>query len=1230
MGSGRTTRWTLKTKMHNDKTNCAGIDKSFSHLLICQANIQHSKVASIELNKHAYPLVLIQEPYLNPKTKSVAFLDTSAGEIHQAQGSNPRACIRVDKRLRPWTVPRFTSRDMCTVAITLEDVLYYVCSLYLDIKTDPVSDDLTKLERFCHGNGVPLIVGMDSNAHSLLWGSKDTNQRGETLESFILEKGFIVLNEGNTPTFSGGVGNSVIDITLMNTKAYQLLPVVSWKVSSKRSFSDHRYIEIGVEGNSQEEPEFRNVRKTDWHLFREKLGTHGLAEVEILRSRESVDEAGKLLQRAISEAFDQACPLKKALKRKPNPWWNEELESLRNQIRGHGVDEETRRDLIKEYRIKIDKAKQTSWRQFCTKAESTKEVADLIKKAAGPKFGRRSILRTPEGEMKATPKETVELLMSTHFPGSVTGRARRQRTTLAQCDYDDATLNSDVVKYITFQKVKAALATFGPYKASGPDGFRPLLLQHLTDDAVSLLTRLYQYSLAIGHTPEVWRKMDVVFIPKPGKDDYGIAKAWRPITLSNFLLKALERIMQWYINEQVLEYTPLKAQHAYTVGYSTETALSEAFDRIESAVLRKEKALAVSLDCSGAFDTIRFDSARRAMETRAVPEMIIKWYEQILEERTVEAELQGTRSTRKPTRGSPQGGVLSPLVWNLIMDTLISNFGMSSVNIVAYADDVLLIVVGKDRHTMARLMQTALDKVMEWGDANGLVFNPSKTQTVMFTRSRKIELDPPLVIKGKQLEYSDTMTYLGVTLQKRLSFTHHIQSKLKTTRKLLNITRSVVGQRWGLSPQKLLWVYTAIARPIISYGALIWAKYMTGKDKEGFRRLQRAILLAISNTMRSTPTQGMEVALGLLPLTLHVESEAIKARARTRPLVKERWDGVGDRLHTRGHRRHLDETLRRLWDASTPVDRTLRRLNWVRNDDFDREDLTVYTDGSKEAGRTGFGWAACVEDTVIAEDNGYLGTEATVFQAEVFAIQAALMWLISNPHKLKHVHRVRIRSDSSSAIAAIYGCHVESTVVLECARTLKTAQEQFKVNLSWIRGHAGSTGNEFADALAKAGTRRDDGDRLPIPMPRSHIKMLIEKSVEKKWQEIWSNTVDCKISRLFCPIVDMKGWKKNILLSRRRIRKLFQVVTGHGPFGRHLAKWKTNVQARCSFCAKAEETSWHLWSDCPALELQRRQILSRPNDDRSNKILLFFEEPNIDSQMNTRFEETAIAVDEDL
>jgi hypothetical protein len=140
-----------------------------------------------------------------------------------------------------------------------------------------------------------------------------------------------------------------------------------------------------------------------------------------------------------------------------------------------------------------------------------------------------------------------------------------------------------------------------------------MVLQQMPEEVVETLTELYKRSIQEGTVPSAWREMKVIFLPKEGKDDYASPKAYRPITLSSFLLKTMERVILWYLLEKVIEL-PLAKQHAYTAGLSTETALSTFVDDIEKAIYRGQYVLAVSLDCSGAFDRIGFDSAARALK----------------------------------------------------------------------------------------------------------------------------------------------------------------------------------------------------------------------------------------------------------------------------------------------------------------------------------------------------------------------------------------------------------------------------------------------------------------------------------------------------------------------------------------------------------------------------------------------------------------------------------------
>ena len=56
----------------------------------------------------------------------------------------------------------------------------------------------------CKKKNLPLIVGMDSNTHSSMWGAEDTNDRGRELEESFFELNLVVLNQGSEYPFDTG------------------------------------------------------------------------------------------------------------------------------------------------------------------------------------------------------------------------------------------------------------------------------------------------------------------------------------------------------------------------------------------------------------------------------------------------------------------------------------------------------------------------------------------------------------------------------------------------------------------------------------------------------------------------------------------------------------------------------------------------------------------------------------------------------------------------------------------------------------------------------------------------------------------------------------------------------------------------------------------------------------------------------------------------------------------
>ena len=147
----------------------------------------------------------------------------------------------------------------------------------------------------------------------------------------------------------------------------------------------------------------------------------------------------------------------------------------------------------------------------------------------------------------------------------------------------------------------------------------------------------------------------------------------------------------------------------------------------------------------------------------------------MLESRLVHTSIMGSSLTAKVVGGCPQREVLSPLLWNLVVDrllTIINDLGFSTFG---YPDDIVIIVQGKFAHTVREIMQEALNVVVKWAVKEGLNISPHKTAIVPFTNRRNTEGLGPLTLYGKELTMLDRVKYLGVTLDSKLNWNQHLQ-----------------------------------------------------------------------------------------------------------------------------------------------------------------------------------------------------------------------------------------------------------------------------------------------------------------------------------------------------------------------------------------------------------------------------------------------------------------------
>lgn len=1186
-------------------------------LRLLQVNLQHSKAASAAFCRHfitcKIDIALIQEPWL--VGGKIAGLGNAGGTIiYDRTSSRVRTCIVVGSACRgvPLTMMNLISGDLTAIRFkyntgaAAKEVI--IASVYLpyDSISPPPTQEMVELVDYCRAANLQLIMGADSNAHNIVWGSTNTNNRGEYLLEFIISNDLCVLNQGNEPTFDNGRRKEVIDITLATSRITN--EITGWHVSREPSLSDHNYIELEVSNVDKTITAYRNPRNTNWEKYRQTLTSqlsHMSTDVRYALDIELVSDS---LQEVIQNSYHESCPLVREVSRKVR-WWTKELTQLRkvtrklfNKAKSTGNWEIYYQTLTK-YNKEVRKAKRTDWRNYCQEVEKTSEAARLQKIMAKEPLNPMGVLKKPDGTHTESGEDTVELLLHTHFPDSVIVTTDDREQLPPEIPYRRPCVEDwkTAKKVVSANKIEWAISTFKPYKSSGPDKVLPILLQEGKEALIPILCRLFRASIATGYIPTTWKSAEVVYIPKPGRKSYAEAKSYRPITLSSFVLKTLEKLVDKYIRETFLVERPLhRNQHAYQAGKSCETALHHLVTKIEATLLHKETAIGAFLDIEGAFDNTTFETMILAVKKHGIDNTCCRWIETMLKTRSIQISMFGQTTNALINRGCPQGGVLSPLLWDLVVNELLERLNNLGYYTQGYADDIVILIQGKYLNTISEVMQSALKLVENWCSKVNLVVNPTKTTLIPFTRKRKLEALKPPYFFGNFLEMKEEVKYLGVTLDSKLTWNPHLTRTIDKCKRAFMITRRTFGKSWGLKPNIMAWLYCAVIRPMITYGNLVWwPKMEQEQGKEHLRKLQRLACLCITSAMKTTPTAAMETMLNLPPLDIYIKGEARMGayRLQKNNIWKTQIFGhskITITVHNPVLEMGSDYMIRKTSFKKlikTGINKPDQEWGTKEMNLVSKGCLVWYTDGSKTKEGTGAG-VHCINPKV--EISIPLGKHASVYQTEILAITACAQENIRRGYTRREIY---IYSDSQAAIKAINSFQTKSKLTWECLQTLIQLAKLNRVYLEWVPGHKGIAGNEQADQLARKGSDTPYiGPEPAIGISKTEARSTVRNWVKRNHESYWARISGHRHSKQMMTRPSSTLTVDLLRLNRKQMRLVTGLITGHCGLRKHLHNMGIfRENPLCALCGEDEETASHVIFDCNALLNWRVSIIGSSN-----------------------------------
>ena len=316
------------------------------------------------------------------------------------------------------------------------------------------------------------------------------------------------------------------------------------------------------------------------------------------------------------------------------------------------------------------------------------------------------------------------------------------------------------------------------YGGCDPLGFLPVFYKHIGNKLAPKLAVIFRNMLSRGEFPECWRVANVTPVPKTSSPSIH-AQDYRPVSITPTLSKIYERLIAKRLMNYAIKHDLLpRNQFGFRKGYSTCDALLLLTHQLQKSLDSGIESRVVSLDFSAAFDRVNHCALAFKLRSMGVGGKFLNIISSFLSDRVQRVSLDGKYSSfSRVVSGVPQGSVLGPLLFILFTADMWNNI---SSKMIAYADDTSLFVEvpsPADRSTVAAMLNNDLYKISSWCEQWGMKLNPSKSHSMIISRSRvALPEHPDIVVGSDVVPMCTSIRLLGVTLDSKLTFESHLRT----------------------------------------------------------------------------------------------------------------------------------------------------------------------------------------------------------------------------------------------------------------------------------------------------------------------------------------------------------------------------------------------------------------------------------------------------------------------
>ncbi|EXU95536.1 reverse transcriptase domain protein [Metarhizium robertsii] len=439
-----------------------------------------------------------------------------------------------------------------------------------------------------------------------------------------------------------------------------------------------------------------------------------------------------------------------------------------------------------------------------------------------------------------------------------------------------------------------------------------------------------------------------------------------------------------------------------------------------------------------------------------------------------------------------------------------------------------------------------LQALVNWGAANGISFDPEKTEVMHFSPRRR-KTEPPVRHGDVEKQPEAAMRWLGLCLNRKLTFKTHVEKWTAKAQTVAHHLRSLGNTRRGALPSAVQRAVRACVEPILLFGVEAWYPGTTSPrwrrpSKEGPSRIQQLVrkmskalkqaIRAILPIWKTTPIAVLHRESGIPPVHQLLEARRLRFSARIKSLdhahpLAKRSTEIAPRpiikciklkyqLPPKAFPTRLRRTNKLLANCQRPVlvprkyrsetpqplqtaskeDSAKHFLDWLQS--IPPSTLIVYSDGSlSPTGAAGYGFTVHQNGHSIRHGAGRLGP-AEVFDAEAKGALEGLKAALNLPQSV--TQKIVVCLDNIAAAKCLRGRPSDSSqrVFLTFQALAKTHR---KTEVRWIPGHTKIPGNEQADILAKTGCAQPEpADAVPtLAFLRKTARQRSKIAVQAWW-----------------------------------------------------------------------------------------------------------------------------------